>query len=90
MRYLLALLTDDDLADDVEGPETGTGRLQWAGGLETVPLQEAMLKALARDPSRLREVAELIETLRDSHMDVPASLDGLWRAVWQVASEVGP
>jgi hypothetical protein len=87
LRYLLALLVDDDTPAVIEEAERMEAP-QWAfGGLETVPLQEVMVKALARDPRRLRDVAELIETVRDSGSPMPQGLEDLWQAVWQIAEE---
>jgi len=88
LRYLLALLADDELdlaTDDTE--RAGTRR--WSGDLESIPLQEVMVKALARDPARLRDVAELLNTLRDSGTRLPEGLDELWQAVWHIAREEG-
>jgi hypothetical protein len=96
LRYLLALLTDEDLAavsDEVEQDVDGRGdtaRL-WKtdGDLERLPLVEMMMRTLANNPRRLVEAAELIATVRASGTEFPPALTALWAAVSQVAREDG-
>ncbi|RLP88626.1 hypothetical protein EAD89_16440 [Micromonospora sp. BL4] len=87
VRYLLALLADDELP--LNGEEVDrVGAYDWTGAdLERLPLTEVMLRALAKDPGRLREVADLLKTVRDGGGQLPDGLDGLWDAVWHVAQE---
>ncbi|WP_329108587.1 phospholipase D family protein [Micromonospora sp. NBC_01699] len=87
VRYLVALLSDDDAPLDGDGTN-GAGVDIWSGGdLERLPLTELMIRALARDSGRLRQIADLLSTVRHGGGRLPEGLDDLWDAVWQIARE---
>ena len=91
VRQLLWLLL---AAGDVSAAELserlagtwGAGGLRASRG-EHMPLLEAMLRALAEEPSRLDDVAQLIQELGRTPTGravLPADLDAAWKAIWEV------
>lgn len=89
LRYLLFLLSDG--GPDDEGLEAvghlltieGTGRWDW-GTLE-LPLFETMVRALARDPSRLDHIDRLVRDLEASgHAEdrLPERFREIWDPIW--------
>lgn len=87
LKFLLILLSDleegaagDSFAalagslDDPRGPV--------AGGM---PLFESLMRALARDPERLDNVAEVLRSLREANGDahcLPAGFAQIWEPIW--------
>jgi hypothetical protein len=69
----------------------GAGALPWqSAGAGGYPVFERMLRALAGDPARLREIGRLIEDLSRTPEGVrllPPGLVRLWQAVQGVADE---
>jgi hypothetical protein len=92
LRYLLMLLSDEalepdgftDLLDALEDADGG----QWHYAAASLPLLEALLRTLARDPERLDQVQRLIEDLRgdaDSDALLPPGLLEIWEPIWAAA-----
>ena len=92
LRYLLMLLRDDalepdgliSLLDALEGDDSG----EWRHAADSLPLLEALLRTLARDPERLDQVQRLIEDLRaDTQADtlLPPELVEIWEPIWATA-----
>ncbi len=94
LRYLLMLLADDavdqygltDLLDAIEGAEPG----RWQSAPDSIPLLEALLRTLAREPARLDHIQHLITDL-EADDEAPSMLpDGfleLWEPIWAAAQE---
>jgi hypothetical protein len=85
VRYLLMLLRDDDSLR-----LTGNDTQNWTWSnqtthLETVPLMEIMVRALARSPDRLRDVRVLLDELKTLPAVIPASLRQLWETICKAA-----
>jgi hypothetical protein len=82
LRYLVLLLADERLASALGAAgleDSGAGE-RWSAGAD-LPVLEAMIRALARDPERLDHVARLIESLRASDEGatlIPEGLESVW------------
>lgn len=92
MRLLWLLLESQGAAAMAEGEGDGvTSWMPWSSDLSGgYPLFERILKALATDPTRIREIGRLIEDLSrtpDAAKILPAGLLNLWQAV--KAAELG-
>jgi hypothetical protein len=95
LRYLLMLLADDavdryGLVDALDALDSGGGRWQMAP--DSLPLLEALLRTLFRDPGRLDHLHYLItDLLADLEGDslLPAGLLEIWEPIWAVAEERG-
>ena len=86
MRLLWLLLESQGAVATAEGEGDGTGSwMPWSADLSGgYPLFERILKALATDPTRIREIGRLIEDLSrtpDAVKILPAGLINLWQAV---------
>ena len=95
MRLLWLLLAGEELsaADfaDLGGP-AGPGSAHASAGWARFPLLESLLRALSRDPSRLDEVARLIEDLRrtpEGRELLPEELLTVWAPIWAARQELG-
>ena len=95
LRYLLLLLSDEQsdrfelasILDDLEDAAGGGSRGRPAP--PAVPLLEAMLRVLASNPRRLRQVEDLVEELRQGGDDLlPAGFDDVWGPIYAVAKEL--
>ncbi|WP_432973501.1 phospholipase D family protein [Dactylosporangium sp. CA-233914] len=88
LRYLIALLTDEELLISGEDIERAVSQ-DWSDtGYDRMPLTELMVRAAAREPAQLAEVAELLTAMREAgQQPLPPELTALWDAVWQVAQE---
>ena len=72
------------LLDALEGDDSG----EWRHAADSLPLLEALLRTLARDPERLDQVQRLIEDLRaDTQADtlLPPELVEIWEPIWATA-----
>lgn len=89
MRYIQLLLIDQRQA-----PDTALGAFQPAGGgsgsggseLRAEPLLEPLVRALHRDPSRLDDVARLVEDLKQAGAgarELPVGFDDIWAPIWE-------
>ena len=94
LRYLLMLLSDEalepdeltDLPDALECIDSG----EWRQAAGSLPLLEALLRTLARDPDRLDQVRRLIDDLRADHEGdalLPPRLVEIWEPIWAAAEE---
>jgi hypothetical protein len=95
LRYLLFLL-----ADMSRGPGALLEALGAIGkhgadgsdhGVFETPLFETLMRALARDPSRLDHIERLLHDLRSSGRAdalVPEGLEALWDPIWEVRQEL--
>ncbi len=90
LAYLLLLLSDCDsdlwsVQEALDRAQRPDSDFQPATGL---PLLEAMLDAVHRDPRRVEHVHRVIEELRRSPAGgelLPETFDEVWSAVWSVA-----
>lgn len=94
LRYLLLLLSDDavdqyglsDLLDALEPTENS----DWKRAVDSLPLLEALLRTLSRDPARLDQVNRLICDLQsdgDDESFVPQGLLEIWEPIWAAAQD---
>ena len=94
LRYLLMLLSDDtiehfgltDMLDALDRDPAG----RWRLADDALPLLEAMLRTLVRDPDRLEQVERLIADLTNGKCDgsdelVPPGLLEVWEPIWEAA-----
>ena len=89
LRFLLLLLAESglDVPAWLVGPGSGqaaTGPMRGLLG-SGQGLLELLLRALARDPDKLRVVSEVVEDLRaGGHGDdfLPDGFDAVWNAIW--------
>ncbi|QYG93251.1 hypothetical protein HC251_12995 [Iamia sp. SCSIO 61187] len=96
LRYLLLLLTDEvvdqyGLADLLDALDSEAG--QWQTAQDSLPLLEALLRTLARDPDRLGHIDRLITDLRtdpDGESLLPDGLLDIWEPIWAAAKERRP
>lgn len=96
LRYLLLLLTDEavdqyGLADLLDALDSEAG--QWQIAQDSLPLLEALLRTLARDPDRLGHIDRLITDLRtdpDGESLLPDGLLDIWEPIWAAAKERRP
>jgi hypothetical protein len=95
LRFLLMLLADggselDKLLRATRAlGETADGEA--AGSPFGLPLFEAMVRALDRDPARLEQIARLIDDLRaapESAQLIPDDFDAIWEPIRAAAAEV--
>jgi hypothetical protein len=90
MRFLLMLLLDQGTSNlggilEVADEET-QGKQQRFEFLEST-LLESLLRALDRDPSRIDQVASVIEDLLqtpDGRSLLPDNFDSIWQPIWSV------
>jgi len=95
LRYLLLLLADETadlpgLSEILEGLDDPDGG-RWQVLMDAIPLLEALLRTLARDPDRLEHVQRLLADLQaepEGQAIVPQSLMAIWAPVWAVAEEL--
>lgn len=92
LRFLLLLLSDDPF----ELLGVGTATVEENGsplaslGLGSSALFEALLRALARHPEKLEDVAHVITDLRkagEQDDPLPAEFDAIWRPIWDAHQE---
>lgn len=96
LRYLLLLLTDEavdqyGLADLLDALDSEAG--QWQVAQDSLPLLEALLRTLARDPGRLGHIDRLITDLRtdpDGESLLPDGLLDIWEPIWAAAEARRP
>lgn len=93
LRFLLLLLAESglDVPSWLVGPRSGQGMTGPLRGLvgSGQGLLELLLRALARDPDKLRVVAEVVQDLRaGGHGDdfLPDGFDAVWNAIWSVGA----
>jgi hypothetical protein len=90
LRYLLMLLAEDggmmvvrDLGTDGRGDSGAAGD----GNCTSMPLLEALLSTLERQPSRLDQVAQLVKDLRstaEGRALLPERFDEIWEPIWEM------
>jgi hypothetical protein len=88
LRLLLLVLSED--ASDLSGFLMNTQNLDMGGIGHTpanwgVPLFESLVRALDRDPTKLDEVAHLVEDLRRTSEGtalLPEGFDAIWQPIW--------
>lgn len=96
LRYLLLLLTDEavdqyGLADLLDALDSEAG--QWQAAQDSLPLLEALLRTLARDPDRLGHIDQLITDLQtdpDGESLLPDGLLDIWEPIWAAAQARQP
>ena len=87
LRYLLALLSDDQTLLSEQEAFASDAATWHSNGMERLPLLERMVKALVQEPAKLAEVSELLTTIQQGGVSLPAELAELWQSVWQVARQ---
>ena len=95
LRYLLLLLADGGLdphetllAKRLIGGD-GTGDASGTAGL---PLLEALIRALHRNPGQLDQIARLVDDLErtpEGRELLPEGFDTVWRPIWAARRELG-
>ncbi len=96
LRFLMLLLAEG--RPDVEEVLRAAQRLGAGDGSEVerlpeLPLFEALMRALDRDPARLDQIAALIVDLRktpEGRQLVPDEFDAIWAPIWGVREEQQP
>ena len=84
LRFLLLLLADDSETLSGLMPATGRGQSHATAngqGLFGIPLFEAMVRALDRDPAKLEHIARIVEDLRKTPAGqqlLPETFDSIW------------
>ncbi len=93
MRYLLLLLADDgwdarraiEILDEHDRIERHPHPTDGRGPLE-LPLLEALLRSLTKDPTKLDRIAQLMSDLEKTPQGqalIPPGFGEVWRPVWQ-------
>lgn len=86
LRFLMFLLSEfgaEGLTAETAGDAFGDGTA-FRPGWGAVPLFESLLHALDQNPSRLDQVARLVEDLRASGPGLlPDGFDEIWQPVWE-------
>lgn len=96
LRYLLLLLADDaldrfgsgDLFEVIDPSDEAAG--SWKVAADSLPLLEALLRTLSRDPERLDHIHRLIVDLQkdpEGESLLPPGLMGVWEPIWAAACE---
>lgn len=97
LRYLLMLLADEssderfDLEEMLDRLDRPHHDADAGSGTAGIPLLEALLRALARDPSRLVPVDRLVEELSESDEGralLPEDFAEVWEPIRSVAAEL--
>ena len=94
LRFLLMLLADDALdryglsgvLDALEDSPSG----RWKASPDSLPLLEALLRTLAREPERLEHIQRLIGDLQadpNGRALLPEGLLNIWAPIWAAAQE---
>lgn len=100
MRYLLLLLADDgwdarqaiEMLDEHDKRGKSPHRADGQGPLE-LPLLEALLRSLTKDPTKLDRIAQLISDLERTPQGkslIPPGFGEVWRPVWQAREALTP
>lgn len=100
MRYLLLLLADDgwdarraiEILDEHDKKEPPTHPNDGRGPLE-LPLLEALLRSLTKDPTKLDRIAQLMSDLEKTPQGqalIPPGFGEVWRPVWQAREALTP
>lgn len=94
LRFLMFLLSEfgaDGGSLEAAGDafEPGGAPFHWGAG--GTPLFESLMKALDQSPTRLDQVAKLVDDLRSSGENLlPAGFDEVWLPVWEARQRVDP
>jgi hypothetical protein len=84
LRFLLADLSDaQGLLEGLSGESSG----DWGFGGGSGALLEPMVRALARNPGRLDDIARLVDDLSktpDGQARIPAEFADVWDSLWAV------
>ena len=94
LRYLMMLLADVDLdprqlleENETAGDGSSSDPRETSFGL---PLLEPLLRALDRDPGRLKYIARLVDDLRATEKGqeiLPKEFMAIWEPIWSVSKE---
>lgn len=93
MRFMLMLLGGPDVGGfgGWPGTERGDGKsFRFASAFGSQTLLESLIRCLDHDPTRLRDVHEMISDLRqsaDGQELLPENLDSIWGPIWAVAEQ---
>lgn len=93
LRFMMLLLSDADASAFTEfagGSHAGGEPFQFSTMLDGRTLFESLMQCVARDPSRLQQVASMIADLQNSEDGkalLPDDLDSIWQPIWAVAEE---
>jgi hypothetical protein len=92
LQFLLMLLGNAEFGASLQSEGDGGGT--WAfHGWGSVALFEPLVRALSQDPSRLDEIAGLVEQLAKSPTGLAVLPDGwaeIWDPIWAARQELGP
>jgi hypothetical protein len=88
LRYLIFLLADEGSAEmqHILGMTRGDGDEPSGDGLIELPLLESLVRALARSPERLDNVARLVASLAatpEGRERLPEDFAAIWEPIWQ-------
>jgi hypothetical protein len=93
LRLIYLLLSSDELSvAKIVSSSGGSAAFDLHGGLGGLPLLEAMVRALARDPDSLAPVERLIEDLNrteEGRALLPEGLEEIWGPVRAARLELG-
>ena len=89
MKYVAFLLSDNLLFSSLEQMDAerlvnGTSNVSW---LQAPVLYENMLKTVARDPERLKEIERVIKLIDDQEI-IPEDFNELYQVFSQAAKKV--
>lgn len=94
LRFLMFLLAEfgaegGSFEQAGDAFEPGAGPFHWGAG--GTPLFESLMKALDQSPTRLDQVAKLVDDLRAAGENLlPAGFDEVWLPVWEARQKVSP
>ena len=90
IRFLMMLLSDAGILSLGAGTGAEGGVWAWAGSAGSESLLEPLLRALAADPTRLDEIASLVEELSKTPEGTSMLPDGwaeIWKPIWDARKE---
>ena len=93
LRFMMLLLSDADasaFAVFTDGNQGDGKTFHFAGMLDGRTLFESLMQCVARDPSRLQQIADMIsdlESTEEGQALLPDNLDSIWAPIWAVAEQ---
>lgn len=84
LRFLLMLLSGMGESGQLAEAALGAGKWAWAWSRESTALFEPMVRALARDPTKLDEIASIMQELAktaDGRSILPEGWDEVWAPI---------